>query len=146
MDTVTRIGVSLEPELLKAFDEAISKKGYVSRSEALRDLVRDSLAENAWKNDNTVMIGVFIIVIDIRVTGVLEKVENIYRSHSSVFSHVNSIPIDTFSKMDVVVANGKLFELRDFLGDITSIKGVLRGKLASITPGSCNLHQIGLRK
>jgi Arc/MetJ-type ribon-helix-helix transcriptional regulator len=49
MDGVSRIGVSLEPELLKRFDESISKKGYVSRSEAIRDLVRDSLAENEWK-------------------------------------------------------------------------------------------------
>ena len=146
MDTVTRIGVSLEPELLKAFDESISKKGYVSRSEALRDLVRDSLAENTWKNDNTEMIGVIIVVVDLRVTNVLEKVDNIYRNHSEVFSHYNSVPVDNFSKMDVVIANGKLHELRDLLGDLTSIKGVLRGKLASITPGSCNVHQIGLRK
>ena len=146
MDTVTRIGVSLEPELLNAFDESISKKGYVSRSEALRDLVRDSLAENSWKNDNTEMIGVYIVVIDLRVTNVLEKVDSLYRSHSAIFSHTSSIPVDEFSKMDIVVASGKLFELRDFLGDLTSIKGVLRGKLASITPGSCNMHQIGLRK
>jgi len=146
MDTVTRIGVSLEPELLKAFDESISKKGYVSRSEALRDLVRDSLAENTWKNDNMEMIGVYIVIIDLRVTNVLEKVDSLYRSHSSIFSHTSSVPIDEFSKMDIVVASGKLHELRDFLGDITSIKGVLRGKLASITPGSCNMHQIGLRK
>ena len=146
MDTVTRIGVSLEPELLKAFDDSISKKGYVRRSEALRDLVRDSLAENTWKNDDAEMIGVFIIVIDLRVTSVLEKVDSIYRSHSDIFSHSSSVPVDNFSKMDVVVASGKLHELRDFLGDVTSIKGVLRGKLASITPGSCNLHQIGLRK
>ena len=146
MDTVTRIGVSLEPELLNAFDESISKKGYVSRSEALRDLVRDSLAENSWKNDNTEMIGVFIVIIDLRVTNVLEKVDGLYRNHSSIFSHTSSVPVDEFSKMDIVVASGKLFELREFLGDITSIKGVLRGKLASITPGSCNMHQIGLRK
>ena len=146
MDTVTRIGVSLEPELLNAFDESISKKGYVSRSEALRDLVRDSLAENSWKNDNTEMIGVFIVIIDLRVTNVLEKVDSLYRNHSSIFSHTSSVPVDEFSKMDIVVASGKLFELREFLGDITSIKGVLRGKLASITPGSCNMHQIGLRK
>ena len=146
MDTVTRIGVSLEPELLKAFDDSISKKGYVSRSEALRDLVRDSLAENTWKNDDTEMIGVFIIVIDLRVTNVLEKIDNIYRGHSNVFSHNSSIPVDSFSKMDIVVASGKLHQLREFLGDITSIKGVLRGKLASITPVSCNMHQIGLRK
>ena len=145
MDTVTRIGVSLEPELLKAFDESISKKGYVSRSEALRDLVRDSLSENTWKNDDTEMIGVIIAVIDLRVTNVLDKVDSIYRNHSSVFSYSSSVPVDNFSKMDVIVASGKLHELRDLLGDLTSIKGVLRSKLASITPGSCNLHQIGLR-
>lgn len=146
MDTVTRIGVSLEPELLKAFDESISKKGYVSRSEALRDLVRDSLAENSWKNDDTEMVGVIIAVIDLRVTNVLDKVDGIYRNHASVFSYSSSVPIDNFSKMDVIVANGKLHELRDLLGDLTSIKGVLRSKLASITPGSCNMHQIGIRK
>lgn len=146
MDTVTRIGVSLEPELLKAFDESISKKGYVSRSEALRDLVRDSLAENSWKNDDTEMVGVIIAVIDLRVTNVLDKVDGIYRNHSSIFSYSSSVPIDNFSKMDVIVANGKLHELRDFLGDLTSIKGVLRSKLASITPGSCNVHQIGIRR
>ena len=145
MDQVTRIGVSLEPELLKAFDESINKKGYVSRSEALRDLVRDSLAENTWKNDDLVMVGVFIIVIDLRITSVLEKVDMIYRRHSSVFSNSNSVPVDQYSKMDVVIGSGKLSELRGFLNDITSIKGVLRGKLAFITPGSCNMHQIGLR-
>lgn len=146
MDTVARIGVSLEPELLKSFDESIAKKGYVSRSEAIRDLVRDSLAESAWKNDNVEMIGVFIVIIDLRITNVLDKVDGMYRSHTPLFSHSSSIPIDNFSKMDIVIANGKLHELRGFLDDISSIKGVLRGKLASVTPGSCNLHQIGLRK
>ena len=51
MEGVTRIGVSLEPELLDKFDKSIHEKGYVSRSEAVRDLIRDSLAENEWKND-----------------------------------------------------------------------------------------------
>ncbi len=146
MDTVTRIGVSLEPELLRQFDDSISNKGYVSRSEALRDLVRDSLAENSWKNDQIFMIGAFIVVIDLRVTNVLGKTDGIYRKHSSVYSHHDSIPVDEYNKMDIVIASGRLCELRNFLADITSIKGVLRGKLAFVTPGSCNLHQIGLRK
>lgn len=146
MDTVVRIGVSLEPELLNSFDEAISKKGYVSRSEALRDLVRDSLAENTWKNDDMEVVGVYFIVVDLRVTEVLEKIDRAYRNHANQFSHSMSIPVDNFSKIDIMVAYGKLFELRELLNDITSIKGVLRGKLASITPGSCNVHQIGLRK
>ena len=146
MDNVTRIGVSLEPELLTSFDKAISKKGYVSRSEAIRDLVRDSLSENTWKNDDEEVIGVIIVLIDLRVTSVLDKIEANYREHSGVFSHATGVPVDMNSKMDVVVTSGKLFQLREFLADITSIKGVLRGKLVSITPGSCNVHQIGLRK
>ena len=146
MDNVTRIGVSLEPELLSSFDNAISKKGYVSRSEAIRDLVRDSLSESTWKNDEEEVIGVFIILVDLRVTSVLEKVDRNYRDHANLFSHVTSMLVDDYSKMDIVVASGKLHLLREFLADLTSIKGVLRGKLVSITPGSCNVHQIGLRK
>lgn len=146
METVTRIGVSLEPELLNLFDDAILKKGYVSRSEAIRDLIRDSLAENTWKNDDNRVIGVFIVVIDLRVTNVLDKMDSVYRGHPQVFSHSLSMPVSNFSKMDIIVASGKLFELRNFLGDITSIKGVLRCKLVSITPGSCNIHKIGLRE
>ena len=146
MDNVTRIGVSLEPELLTSFDKAISKKGYVSRSEAIRDLVRDSLSENTWKNDEEEVIGVLIVLIDLRVTSVLDKIESNYREHAKIFSSVSSVPVDENSKMDVIVTSGKLFQLREFLADVTSIKGVLRGKLVSITPGSCNVHQIGLRK
>ena len=45
MDNVTRIGVSLEPDLLLKFDEMINKKGYITRSEAFRDLIREALTE-----------------------------------------------------------------------------------------------------
>ena len=62
MEGVTRIGVSLEPDLLTEFDKIIAKKGYVSRSEAIRDLVRDSLAENEWKNDKEYMCGVITMI------------------------------------------------------------------------------------
>ncbi len=52
MDSVSRIGVSLDPELLELFDRHISERGYVSRSEAIRDLIRDNLSENEWKDEN----------------------------------------------------------------------------------------------
>jgi CopG family nickel-responsive transcriptional regulator len=146
MDTVSRIGVSLEPDLLSMFDEAIAKKGYVSRSEAIRDLVRDSLAENEWKSDDLEMVGTVIIVYDLRVNDVLEKIQSVYRLHRGVVSYNSGVAVDEFDRMEIVVADGKLKELRTLLTDITAIKGVLRGKLVTITPGSCHVHQIGLRK
>src|SRR5438876_11559197 len=41
---VARIGVSLEGPLLKAFDRLARDGGYRSRSEALRNLIRTSIA------------------------------------------------------------------------------------------------------
>ena len=39
---LTRFGISLSEELLGQFDSLIDKKGYPNRSEAIRDLIRDS--------------------------------------------------------------------------------------------------------
>jgi len=41
MGDVIRFGVSMEDELLKSFDQLVSARGYATRSEALRDLIRD---------------------------------------------------------------------------------------------------------
>ena len=43
MSKLTRTGVSIEEDLLKKFDRTIAVRGYKNRSEALRDLIRDSL-------------------------------------------------------------------------------------------------------
>ncbi|NIP36319.1 MAG: nickel-responsive transcriptional regulator NikR, partial [Thermoplasmata archaeon] len=62
-EKVTRIGVSLEPELLEAFDRQVDRVGYKSRSEALRDLVRDSLVVERRKADEEV-IGSLTVLYD----------------------------------------------------------------------------------
>src|SRR5260370_34745266 len=43
MHDLTRITISLESALLDAFDQRNAAKGYATRSEALRDLIRDRL-------------------------------------------------------------------------------------------------------
>ena len=43
MEGLTRISISLESALLDAFDRTITAQGYATRSEAIRDLIRDRL-------------------------------------------------------------------------------------------------------
>jgi len=45
MADLERIGVSLDKDLLADFDALIARQGYQSRSEALRDLVRQQLSQ-----------------------------------------------------------------------------------------------------
>ena len=145
MDGVSRIGVSLEPELLIEFDKSISKKGYVSRSEAIRDLVRDSLSESDWKNENIHVAGTLVVVIDIDATDVYEKIANVCRKRSDVFVHSSNYELGEGKAMQVLVTGGKLKDLKSFMSDISSVKGVLRSKLTMIAPSSGNLHHIGVR-
>jgi CopG family transcriptional regulator, nickel-responsive regulator len=43
MSELSRIGVAIATDLLGRFDELIGKRGYTSRSEAFRDLIRAEL-------------------------------------------------------------------------------------------------------
>lgn len=145
MDGVTRIGVSLEPELLKEFDESINKKGYSSRSEAIRDLVRDSLAEDEWKNDDEWMVGTIVIVYDHTATSVGDRLTDIQHDHGAMVTTSVHKHLDHDRCMEILICEDKLGNLKKFANEITSIKGVLRGRLTMAAPSTGNLHHIGHR-
>ncbi len=46
-----RIGVSLPDNLLGRFDEIITKRGYSSRSEGIRDAIRNYILNYEWMNE-----------------------------------------------------------------------------------------------
>ena len=146
MDGVTRIGVSLEPELLKRFDESISKKGYVSRSEAIRDLVRDSLAENEWKDSDAHMTGVIVLIYNGKVADVCERMNSLLSKRKDIIDFKVDVLLDDSNVMMTVFVTGKLSELKAISSDLTAIKGVLRCKVTMVSPSKANMHHIGVRK
>ncbi|MBE6527778.1 MAG: nickel-responsive transcriptional regulator NikR [Thermoplasmata archaeon] len=145
MTGVTRIGVSLEPNLLEAFDNDIAKKGYSSRSEALRDLVRDSLAENEWKNENEWMVGTIVLVYDHTASTVGDRLTDAQHHHHGLVKTSVHVHLDDNLCMEILICEDKLGELKEFANEITSIKGVLRGRLTMVAPSSGNMHHVGHR-
>ncbi|MBR7006243.1 MAG: nickel-responsive transcriptional regulator NikR [Candidatus Methanomethylophilaceae archaeon] len=145
MEGVTRIGVSLEPELLEKFDNSIRSKGYVSRSEAVRDLIRDSLAENEWKNDEEWMVGTVVLIYDHTLNSVGDKLTDIQHSHMATVNTSVHVHLDSDKCMEILICEGKLKTLKAFADEVSSIKGVLRGRLTMAAPSTGNLHHIGHR-
>lgn len=143
MDGVTRIGVSLEPDLLEKFDEHISSKGYVSRSEAIRDLIREILSENEWKDDNQQMVGAIIVIFDSNTTGILEKLSKIQSEKKGSILSSNRTALDGGRFMDIISVEGTLGDLKALKNEYTSMKGVLRGKLTMVSPSKGYMHYIG---
>jgi len=67
MHHLSRFGVSLEEDLLAAFDVSIGSEGYQNRSEAIRDLIRDHLIQKKVGQGDTEVIGVVTLVYDHRI-------------------------------------------------------------------------------
>lgn len=145
MDGVTRIGVSLDPGLLNEFDLSISQKGYVSRSEAIRDLIRDSLAEKEWKNERQTTVGVLTFVYDSRHDGIHDQLRNLGRKWRSDVVGSLSVSLEGKNILETVTVIGIMGDLKNLSNELTSVKGVLRGKLTMTAPASGNMHHTGLR-
>ena len=68
MDKVERSGGSLDRKLLSKFDSLIAKQGYKSRSEAIRDLVRQRLSSETLNNPKAGAVAAVCLVYDHHAT------------------------------------------------------------------------------
>jgi CopG family transcriptional regulator, nickel-responsive regulator len=63
-DDTIRFSVSLPRPLLEELDRRVVAKGYASRSELVRDLIRERLVEQTWEDPAAEVAGVLTIVYD----------------------------------------------------------------------------------
>ncbi|GKS57102.1 putative nickel-responsive regulator [Nitrospira sp.] len=134
MKDLVRFGVSLDGQLLRAFDRLIEAKGYATRSEALRDLIRANLVEAEWAA-NRETVGSVTIVYDHHVRDLSRKLTHIqhdFQGHVLAGMHVH---LDHDHCLEVLVVKGKGAEIRKVADALLSVKGVKHGKLTLATTG-----------
>ncbi|NLC56605.1 MAG: nickel-responsive transcriptional regulator NikR [Armatimonadetes bacterium] len=135
MNGVERFGVSMAPDLLKRFDEAITARGYSNRSEAIRDIVRDFLVEQEWESDETEVIGTITVVYDHRerdLRGHLTEVQHHY--HPAIISTLH-VHLDAHHCLEVVVVRGPASVVHHVADHMIRTRGVKHGKLTCTTTG-----------
>ena len=135
MEKVVRFGVSLEPEMLKKFDKLIRKKGYGSRSEAIRDLIRDETVKQILENENEPVVGTLTIVYDHDASNVTNKLLDVQHRHHKNISSTMHLHLDEHNCLEVLVVSGKVKDVQSIADSITSIKGVKHGKLTVTKKG-----------
>ena len=129
MKKIVRFGISLEPELLKKFDKLIKKKGYSSRSEAIRDLIRDEIVKQILENENEPVVGTLTIVYDHDASNVTNKLLDAQHLHHKNILSTMHLHLDEHDCLEVIVISGKAKVVQSIADNIISIKGVKHGKL-----------------
>src|ERR1700731_373903 len=70
---LVRFSVSLESDLLEQFDRYCNEGRFATRSEAIRQLLRDTLTTHAWESDAQDAAATLTLVYDHHKTHLSEK-------------------------------------------------------------------------
>jgi CopG family nickel-responsive transcriptional regulator len=129
MKQVERIGVSLDKKLLSMFDKLIAKRGYQSRSKAIRDLIRQQLSSEQLSNPKAKAIAAVCLVYDHHATKLMEKLIGLQHSHVLQTISAMHIHLDEHNCLEVIVLRGRVDEIEKTAENIVSLKGVKLGRI-----------------
>jgi CopG family nickel-responsive transcriptional regulator len=135
MAELIRTGVSIEGSLLAQFDRVIAKRGYQNRSEALRDLIRESLISEAVDENQPVVATLSMIYDHHRPNLANRLIEIQHHAHGSVLAATH-VHLDEANCLEVVIMKGRSGELKQLADHMLSMRGVKHGKLVLTTAGN----------
>uniref|UniRef100_A0A7V6CE44 Putative nickel-responsive regulator n=1 Tax=Thermodesulfobacterium geofontis TaxID=1295609 RepID=A0A7V6CE44_9BACT len=135
MEKLARFGISIPEELLKAFDEYIERKHYANRSEAIRDLIRQKLVEEEWKESKEEVVGIITYLYDHHKRELTDKLIEIQHDHYNKIITTQHIHVDHERCLEAIMVRGKANEIKELADKIQAQKGVLHLNLALTTLG-----------
>ena len=135
MSGLTRFGVSIPTSLLKDFDRLIAQKGYQNRSEAIRDLIRDSLVKEEWREGKQEMVGTVALVYNHHTRELSRLLTTMQHDHYKTILSTLHIHLDEHNCLEVLVVKGKGGDIKNISDRLIGIRGVKHGKLSLTTTG-----------
>ena len=134
MAELVRFGVSMEEEMLQRFDEYVARRGlYSNRSEAIRDLVRDALAQEEISDPETEAVASVTMVFSHHAHDLTEKLDAIEHEHYELIISKVHIHLDAHNCLEVLLLRGPAGQLRTIAEYLLGTKGVRNGKLVLTT-------------
>jgi len=126
---VSRISISLPEELLTELDEMVAARGFASRSQAINDMLHQSLVEHKRDRGDDVMVGIITLFYDNTVSGLQKHLADLQFQHiDEVISslHVHLVHNQT---MEVILVQGPARKLQAIADEMITKRGVISGKM-----------------
>ncbi len=129
-DSIARIGVSLPKNLLEEFDSVILNRGYSSRSEAIRDAIRNYILEYKWmEREEGEVVGVVNVIYNHNVKGVNDSIINLQHDFHEIITTTLHIHLNSEMCLEMILVRGDMRDIKGLVDRISSTKGVINVKL-----------------
>ena len=129
-----RVTVSLDESLAKSFDELIKAQGYQSRSEAVRDLVRQAV--DAPRLDDGYCVACLSYVYDHHTRSLGQRLIELQHDHHDNVVATTHVHLDHDDCLETTILKGPTAVVRAFADKVQAERGVrfVKINLVSVTP------------
>lgn len=127
-----RIGISLPDNLLARFDGIIKKRGYSSRSEGIRDAIRNYIVDYEWMSEEEGdRVAVITVIYNHHQRGLNDELLEIQHSSIGLLGTSFHVHLDHDNCLEVLLARGNMRDIKQITEDIMALKGVKHVKLTT---------------
>ncbi|ACG58082.1 putative transcriptional regulator, CopG family [Hydrogenobaculum sp. Y04AAS1] len=125
---VERICITIPKELVDFIDKKV-EQSYASRSEFIRDLIREAIVEDEWEDENNELIGVLVIIYDHHKRELTQKLLDIQHNHYINILCTTHIHIDHNNCLETIMIKGPSQTIVETVNIIAGLNGVKFAKL-----------------
>jgi CopG family transcriptional regulator, nickel-responsive regulator len=129
MPDIVRFSISLEDDLLEKFDRYCQEQHFATRSEAVRQLIRDTLTTQAWEADSQDAAGTLTLVYDHHRQQLRDHLTQLQHDHTELVVSTLHAHLTHDLCLEVIVLRGPAARLREIASQLRGLKGIYKGEL-----------------
>ncbi len=129
MPHIVRFSVSLEGDLLEQFDRYCKVEQFATRSEAIRQLLRERLTQNAWQTDCKDAAGTLTLVYDHHRPQLRDRLTALQHDNTDLVISTLHAHLTHELCLEVIVLRGPAQRLHKIAAQLRGMKGILKGEL-----------------
>ena len=129
MSEIVRFSVSLEDDLLQQFDEYCKQQQFATRSEAIRQLLRDTLTKEAWAGESKDAAGTLTLVYDHHRPQLRDHLTKLQHDHTELVVSTLHAHLTHDLCLEVIVLRGPSAKLQQIAAQLRGLKGIFKGEL-----------------
>ena len=132
-EKITRVSLALPNDLLRELNDALKSQGYASRSEAVRDAIRDFLASYRWRQElKGEQLGALLVVYEHDVRGLTDSLMEIQHANGGIIGAVQHLHLDDKHCLESLIVKGRGDEIKQLVDRLGALRGVKQAKLVTM--------------
>jgi len=126
---IIRFSVSMEGDLLELFDEYCQQEQFATRSEAVRQLIRDTLMRRSWESGVEEVAGSLTLLYDHHRSQLRDQLVQLQHDHTDLIVSTLHAHLSHDVCMEVIVLRGPAGKLQQIASRLKGLKGIYKGEL-----------------